>query len=423
MAASLLAIWLLLAAGSAQAGHVGVELDGIDGPLRDAVLAGLELNQYGTRDVTAAQAHRLYERAADQVRDALEPYGYYHAEVSGELRENGADYTAVLHVTPGDPVRIATLDIKLDGDADGQQPGAESHRRIRAGQGPAARPCRVREEQGDDPGRAVRIGLPPGRAHHARRRSDALGEQRGHSSGLESRPALPARRHRVRRRPVSGHVHAALRAVERRRFLHAGQGARAAAAPDRRRLLRGRAGAAGHREGARRHRADQGHPRAGQAHDLHRRRLHRHRHRPRRARRRHAALGQPARAQGENRGDRRRAPEDGRRDLPDPAGRAEQPQPQFRLQLPRREHRHEPVEHVGACRDRFGDLERLDAHLRHQVPDRRFRSRQHSGQYDAALSRGIDLAQAGRRSGVRAQGLFADVRARARAPARRNSRR
>ena len=122
MAASLLAIWLLLAAGSAQAGHVSVELDGIDGPLRDAVLAGLELNQYGTRDVTAAQAHRLYERAADQVRDALEPYGYYHAEVSGELRENGADYTAVLHVTPGDPVRIATLDIKLDGDADGQQP-------------------------------------------------------------------------------------------------------------------------------------------------------------------------------------------------------------------------------------------------------------------------------------------------------------
>jgi len=121
-ATSLLAGLLLLVAGRAVAGHISVTVDGVDGPLRDAVLAGLELNQYGTRDVTAAQANRLYERAADQVRNALEPYGYFHAEVSGELKENGADFVAVLHVTPGDPVRVATIDIRLDGDADGQAP-------------------------------------------------------------------------------------------------------------------------------------------------------------------------------------------------------------------------------------------------------------------------------------------------------------
>jgi translocation and assembly module TamA len=121
-ASSLLAGVLLLAAGPALAGHISVALDGVEEPLRGAVLAGLELNQYGSRDVTAAQANRLYERAADQIRSALEPYGYFHAEVSGELRENGADFVAVLHVTPGDPVRIATIDIKLDGDADGQAP-------------------------------------------------------------------------------------------------------------------------------------------------------------------------------------------------------------------------------------------------------------------------------------------------------------
>jgi len=119
MARSLLALWLLVA-GSAEAARVSVQLDGIDGPLRDAALAGLELNQYATREVTAAQAHRLYEHAAKQVQAALEPYGYYHAEVTGELRENGADYVAVLHVTVGDPVRVTVIDIKLDGDADGQ---------------------------------------------------------------------------------------------------------------------------------------------------------------------------------------------------------------------------------------------------------------------------------------------------------------
>ncbi|MET0229912.1 MAG: autotransporter assembly complex family protein [Rhodanobacteraceae bacterium] len=121
-ASSLLAGLLLLVAGRATAGHISVTVDGIEGPLRDAVLAGLELNQYGARDVTAAQANRLYERAADQVRDALEPYGYFHAEVNGDLKESGADFVAVLHVTPGDPVRVAALDIRLDGDADGQAP-------------------------------------------------------------------------------------------------------------------------------------------------------------------------------------------------------------------------------------------------------------------------------------------------------------
>jgi translocation and assembly module TamA len=121
-ASSLLAGVLLLAAGRAFAGHISATVDGVEGPLREAVLAGLELNQYGTRDVTAAQANRLYERAADQVKSALEPYGYFHAEVTGELKETGADFVAVLHVTPGDPVRVANIDIRLDGDADGQAP-------------------------------------------------------------------------------------------------------------------------------------------------------------------------------------------------------------------------------------------------------------------------------------------------------------
>ncbi len=112
---------LLFAAGTAHAGRVSVQLDGVDGTLRDAVMAGLELVQYGEREVSAAQARRLYEHAEAQVRKALEPYGYYAVDVAGELREAADNYTAVLHVTPGDPVKVGTLDIRLDGDADGQR--------------------------------------------------------------------------------------------------------------------------------------------------------------------------------------------------------------------------------------------------------------------------------------------------------------
>ncbi len=115
-------IVLLLIAGTAQAGRVAVQVDGVEGPLHDAVVAGVEISQYGERDVTAAQVRRLYDNAENQARTALEPYGYYDAKVQGELKETGGgNYTAVLHVTPGEPVRINALDIQLDGDADGQR--------------------------------------------------------------------------------------------------------------------------------------------------------------------------------------------------------------------------------------------------------------------------------------------------------------
>lgn len=112
---------LMLLAGSAAAARVTVQLDGVEGPLRDAVMASLEIGQYGERDVTAAQARRLFERAEDEARTALEPYGYYTAVVKGELQENADSYVAILHVAPGDPVKVTSLDVKVDGDADGQR--------------------------------------------------------------------------------------------------------------------------------------------------------------------------------------------------------------------------------------------------------------------------------------------------------------
>lgn len=113
---------LALAAGAPAvlADSLRAQLDGVEGALREAVLANLEVTQYAGREVTPAQARRLYARVEDQVREALEPHGYYHASASGELREEPGGFVAVVHVRPGEPVRVATLDIVLDGSADGQ---------------------------------------------------------------------------------------------------------------------------------------------------------------------------------------------------------------------------------------------------------------------------------------------------------------
>lgn len=97
--------------------HAGVRLTvkGVDDPLKSAVQAGLALSQYANRPVSEAQIRRLYEDAPDEVREALEPYGYYEASVQGSLTRTGAnDWQVTLTVKPGEPVRITEVHVKLD---------------------------------------------------------------------------------------------------------------------------------------------------------------------------------------------------------------------------------------------------------------------------------------------------------------------
>ncbi|MFC5435961.1 autotransporter assembly complex family protein [Rhodanobacter umsongensis] len=99
--------------------HAGVQLtvDGVADPLKGAVVAGVELSQYATRDVSDAQVRRLYERAPDQVKSALEPYGYYEATATGDLQQVGKNWRVTLHVKPGEPVKVAAVDVQLDRSA------------------------------------------------------------------------------------------------------------------------------------------------------------------------------------------------------------------------------------------------------------------------------------------------------------------
>ncbi|MGH8159001.1 MAG: autotransporter assembly complex protein TamA [Rhodanobacter sp.] len=99
--------------------HAGVQLvvDGVADPLKSAVIAGTGLAQYATRQVSEAQVRRLYAQAPDQMKSSLEPYGYYDATVTGDLQQVGQDWRVTLHVTPGEPVLVTTVDVQLDSAA------------------------------------------------------------------------------------------------------------------------------------------------------------------------------------------------------------------------------------------------------------------------------------------------------------------
>jgi translocation and assembly module TamA len=107
---------LLVVSLLASPAHAAVQLvvDGVEDPLKGAVISAAELSQYAKREVSDAQVRRLYERAPDQVKAALQPYGYYDAAVTGDLRQIGKDWRVTLHVRPGEPVKVTAVDVQLD---------------------------------------------------------------------------------------------------------------------------------------------------------------------------------------------------------------------------------------------------------------------------------------------------------------------
>ena len=111
------AVLPLLALGFSAHAAVRLLVDGVAEPLHGAVVAGVELSQYATRPVSAAQVRRLYAQAPDQVRAALAPYGYYEAQTTGALQQQGDDWLVTLNVRAGEPVRVTSVDIVLDADA------------------------------------------------------------------------------------------------------------------------------------------------------------------------------------------------------------------------------------------------------------------------------------------------------------------
>jgi len=66
---------------------------------------------------------RLVLEAPEKVRRALEPFGYYDAVVTADLAEaeEGA-YRVLVHVAPGEPVRVAAVRVAIEGEGSREEP-------------------------------------------------------------------------------------------------------------------------------------------------------------------------------------------------------------------------------------------------------------------------------------------------------------
>lgn len=96
---------------------LSVKIEGIDNELRDHVFGYLDIKREAERDeFSLGRLQRVHDKAEEQIKTALQVYGYYHVHVKSELREEQQSWIATYTVDLGDPVKILTLDISVSGE-------------------------------------------------------------------------------------------------------------------------------------------------------------------------------------------------------------------------------------------------------------------------------------------------------------------
>jgi translocation and assembly module TamA len=97
--------------------HVQVVVSGLEKPLRENVLALLSIEQEkNAPDLTESRVRRLHKLAHKEIHTALQPFGYYQPVVESELTATAQGWKATYRVEPGDPVRVAALNISIIGE-------------------------------------------------------------------------------------------------------------------------------------------------------------------------------------------------------------------------------------------------------------------------------------------------------------------
>jgi translocation and assembly module TamA len=99
-----------------EAPKVEVAFEGVDGALLENVRALSSLHRLSTSaEIDAEMVGRLVQRAPDEARTALKPFGYYAPRVSTELSEAEGRWQAKVKIELGTPVLLTEQQVEITG--------------------------------------------------------------------------------------------------------------------------------------------------------------------------------------------------------------------------------------------------------------------------------------------------------------------
>ena len=95
---------------------IDIEIKGLNRTYRNNVLNYLDLEKRkDNENFTVTWLKSLHAKAPDQIRAALEPFGYYNPEIEASLTEKNGKWFAVYVVDVGPPLKISKVDVRLIG--------------------------------------------------------------------------------------------------------------------------------------------------------------------------------------------------------------------------------------------------------------------------------------------------------------------
>ncbi|MDQ4146823.1 MAG: autotransporter assembly complex protein TamA [Pseudomonadota bacterium] len=101
---------------------VDVDIIGVEGELADNARAFLSIAAEDEEEkgkVSAREVRRLYLQAPSEIRQALQPFGYYSPRIQSSLKRTDGGWLARFRIAPGPPTIVRQTKIKVKG------PGAE----------------------------------------------------------------------------------------------------------------------------------------------------------------------------------------------------------------------------------------------------------------------------------------------------------
>jgi len=97
--------------------NLNVTVEGVEDAIKKNVLAYLSIEQQKKhQDLNEHLLHKLYHDAPDEIRRALQPFGYYSPIIHSELNRDGSAWNALYRIDKGSPVLIDTLDLSIKGE-------------------------------------------------------------------------------------------------------------------------------------------------------------------------------------------------------------------------------------------------------------------------------------------------------------------
>jgi len=122
-----LVLCLLVALPLHAAETLKIVVTGIEGDVLKNVQESLVLPAGLVREGKVDQLwlERFAKQSDDKIRTALEPFGYYHAQVTARVESDGEEYSLMVKVVPGEPVLLTEVNVTVVG------PGSEERRLAR----------------------------------------------------------------------------------------------------------------------------------------------------------------------------------------------------------------------------------------------------------------------------------------------------